>query len=117
MPRQKSTPRWGNRMHVRKGDTVVVISGKDRGKKGKIIRAEPATGRVVVEGVNVVKRHLKPRGKSMQGGIVDQEAAVPSSKVMLVCVRCNRPSRLGRTSLKDGRSVRVCKRCGEVVDR
>ncbi|MDQ7793424.1 MAG: 50S ribosomal protein L24 [bacterium] len=104
-------------MHVRKGDNVVVISGKDRGKKGKIIRTDPDSGRVVVEGVNVVKRHLKPQGKAIQGGIVDQEALLPSAKVMLVCVRCNRPSRLGRTRLKDGRQVRVCKKCKEVVDR
>ncbi len=107
----------GGPMHVRKGDVVVIISGKDRGKRGKIIRSEADKGKIVVEGVNVVKKHTRPQGKAMQGGIVDQEAPIPSAKAMLVCVRCNRPARLKKTLLKDGRHVRTCKKCGEVVDR
>jgi len=104
-------------MHVRKGDVVVIISGKDRGKRGKVIRSETDKGRIVVEGVNVVKKHTRPQGKAMQGGIIDQEAPIPSAKAMLVCGRCNRPSRLKKTQLNDGRRVRTCKKCGEVVDR
>mgnify|MGYP000445228908 FL=1 len=105
------------KLNIRKGDTVVVLSGKHRGRRGKVIRVEPETRRVVVEGVNVVKKHMRPRGKMMQGGIVDQEAPLPRDKVMLVCPRCNKPSRVGRRRLEDGRLVRTCRRCGEVVDR
>jgi len=105
------------KLNVRKGDTVIVLSGKYRGRKGKVIRVETDKRRVVVEGVNVVKKHLKPHGKVMQGGIVDQEAPLGRDKVMLVCPRCGKPTRVGRTRLDDGRLVRVCHRCGEVVDR
>lgn len=102
--------------HVRRGDTVYVLSGKDRGKRGKILRVFPVKGRVVVEGVNVVKRHQRPTRQVMQGGIVEKEAPIHISNVMLVCPRCNRPTRTGRRQLEDGRRVRTCKRCGEVVD-
>jgi len=95
----------------------MVLSGKFRGRKGKVIRVEPEAERLVVEGVNVVKKHMKPRGRMMQGGIVDQEAPIPRAKVMLVCPRCGKPSRVGRKRLENGRLVRVCRRCGEVVDR
>jgi len=110
-------PKAKNRLGIRKGDTVMVLSGKFRGRKGKVIRVEPEAERLVVEGVNVVKKHMKPRGRMMQGGIVDQEAPIPRAKVMLVCPRCSKPSRVGRKRLEDGRLVRVCHRCGEVVDR
>lgn len=102
--------------HVRRGDTVVVISGKDRGKKGKVQRVLPVKRRVVVEGVNIVKRHQKPTRQVMQGGIIEKEAPIHISNVMLVCPRCSRPTRVGRKVLEDGRRLRVCKRCGEVVD-
>jgi len=105
------------RLGVRKGDTVVVLSGKFRGRRGKVIRVETDERRVVVEGVNVVKKHMRPRGKVMQGGIVDQEAPLPRDKVMLMCPRCSKPTRVGRTRLEDGRLVRKCHRCGEIVDR
>ncbi len=105
------------KLNVRKGDTVIVLSGKHRGRKGKVIRVETDTQRVVVEGVNVVKKHMKPRGKVMQGGIIDQEAPLRRDKIMLVCPRCGKPARVGRVRLEDGRLVRTCRRCGEVVDR
>ncbi len=105
------------RLHVKKGDTVLVLSGKDRGKRGKVIRVVPDEQRVVVEGVNVVKKHVKPTRRMMQGGIVEQEAPIASAKVMVICPRCNEPTRLGRAELEDGRRVRVCKKCGEQVDR
>lgn len=104
------------RTHVRRGDTVLVLSGKDKGKKGKILRVLPVRGRVVVEGVNIVKRHQKPTRQMMQGGIVEKEAPIHISNVMLICPRCNRPTRTGRRQLEDGRRLRTCKRCGEVVD-
>ncbi|MCL6581729.1 MAG: 50S ribosomal protein L24 [Firmicutes bacterium] len=105
------------KLNVRKGDTVVVLSGKHRGRKGKVIRVDVEGRRVVVEGVNVAKKHLKPRGKVLQGGIVDQEMPIPRDKVMLVCPRCNKPARVSRTRLEDGRLARTCHRCGEIVDR
>jgi large subunit ribosomal protein L24 len=105
------------KIHVKKGDTVVVIAGKDAGKKGKVLRVIPTKGRVIVEGVNVVKRHTKPSQKMPQGGIREQEAAIHSSNVMMFCGKCNRPVRIGRKFLEDGSKVRTCKLCGEVMDK
>jgi large subunit ribosomal protein L24 len=104
------------KVHVRKGDTVVVITGKDKGKKGKVLRVIPSQRRVVVEGVNIVKRHTRPNPKLQQGGIIEKEAPLDSSNVMLVCTKCDRPTRVGRRLLPDGNKVRVCKKCGEVID-
>ncbi|MGI9953018.1 50S ribosomal protein L24 [Moorellaceae bacterium AZ2] len=103
-------------MHVRKGDTVVVIAGKDKGKKGKVLRVIPSEQRVVVEGVNIVKRHMRPNPQLQQGGIIEKEAPLHSSNVMLVCTKCDQPTRIGRRILADGQKVRVCKKCGEVID-
>jgi large subunit ribosomal protein L24 len=105
------------RLGVRKGDIVRVLSGKDRGRKGKILRVIPDEGKVVIEGVNVVKKHQRATAKVMQGGIIDQEAPLAASKVMLVCNKCNEPSRVTRKELPNGRRVRACKRCGEVLDK
>lgn len=105
------------RLHVKKGDTVVVLSGKDKGKKGKVIEALPKAGKVVVEGVHKVKRHMKPTQTAPQGGIVVKEAALASSKVMLVCPACNKPTRIGKTLLADGKYTRACKKCSEVIDK
>ena len=90
-----------NTLHVKTGDTVVVLSGKDKGKQGKII----------VEGVAMVKKHQKPRGQGMPGGIVEKEAAIPASKVMVVCPKCGKNTRVGH-ELRDGKKVRTCKKCG-----
>lgn len=105
------------KLHVRRGDTVLVITGKDRGKKGKVLRAIPDRWRVIVEGVNLVKRHQRPTRQVMQGGIIEKEAPIHVSNVMLVCPRCGSPTRVGRRRLEDGRRVRVCKKCGEDIDR
>ncbi|MGB9859105.1 MAG: 50S ribosomal protein L24 [Moorellaceae bacterium] len=104
------------KIHVRKGDTVVVITGKDKGKRGKVLRVMPSERRVVVEGVNIVKRHMRPTPKLQQGGIIEKEAPLDSSNVMLVCTKCDKPTRVGRRILPDGTKVRVCKKCGEVID-
>jgi len=104
------------KMHVKKGDTVVVLSGKDKGKQGKIIEALPKKSKVVVEGVNKVKRHTKPNQSNPQGGIVVKEAAISSSKVMLVCPVCKKPTRIKKTAVADG-FVRTCNKCGEVIDK
>ena len=105
------------KVHVKKGDTVIVIAGKDRGKKGKILRVFPAKGRVLVEGINMVKRHTRPTQKVQQGGIISKEAPLDASNVQLVCGSCGRPTRTGKKTLADGRRVRFCKNCGEVVDK
>lgn len=107
----------GTKLHVKKGDTVVVLSGKDKGKKGKIIEAQPKKGRVVVEGVNKVKRHTKPSQTVPQGGIIVKEAPINSSKVMLVCPECGKPTRIKKSPLASGAMARTCKHCGEIIDK
>ena len=103
--------------HVRRGDTVAVIAGRERGKRGKVLRVLPGIGRVVVEKVNIMKKHQRPTQKLRQGGIIEREGALALSNVLLVCSRCDRPSRIGIKTLGDGRKVRVCRRCGETIDR
>ncbi|MFN3477640.1 MAG: 50S ribosomal protein L24 [Candidatus Methylomirabilales bacterium] len=105
----------GHRLAVRKNDLVGVIAGKDRGKRGRVLKVIPKLERVVVERVNLVKRHTRPSRLS-QGGILEKEAPIHVSNVMLICSRCDRPVRTGKAILADGRKVRVCKQCGEVID-
>ena len=106
-----------NKLHVKKGDNVVVLSGKDKGKKGKVIEALPKKGKVVVEGVNKVKRHTKPSQTVPQGGIIVKEAPINAAKVMLVCPECNKPTRIKKTPLASGAMARACKHCGEIIDK
>jgi large subunit ribosomal protein L24 len=101
---------------VRKDDMVMVIAGRERGKTGKVLRLLPDTGRVVVERINLVKRHTKPRGNSA-GGILEKEAPLHISNVQPVCGRCDKPARVGTKRLQDGRGVRVCRRCGDQMDK
>ena len=103
------------KVHVRKGDTVLVTTGKDRGKKGKVISVEPEKSRVIIDGINIVKRHTRPTQKLPQGGIFEKPAPVHSSNVMLYCTKCNTPTRISKKILGDGKKVRVCKNCGEVL--
>ena len=109
-----------SKMHVKTGDTVVVISGKDKGKQGKIQKAFPSTGKIIVEGVAMVKKHQKPRGQGMPGGIVDKEAAIPACKVMLVCPACKKATRIAHKFIerqgKKPEKVRVCKKCGATFE-
>jgi large subunit ribosomal protein L24 len=104
-------------VHVRRGDTVGVIAGRERGKRGKVLRVLRDSGRVVIEHVNMIKRHQRPTPKLRQGGIIEREGPLAVSNVLLVCGRCNRPVRVGIKVLNDGRKVRACKRCGESVDK
>mgnify|MGYP001027399864 FL=1 len=104
-------------MHVKSGDTVVVISGKDKGKTGKILRAMPKENRVVVEGVNMVTKHKKTAGPTKPGGIVKFEAPLNVSKVMIYCPKDKTGVRVGHQFQKDGSKVRVCKKCGEVIGK
>jgi large subunit ribosomal protein L24 len=99
-------------MRVRKGDTVEVLTGKNRGKRGQVMRAFPEKGTVIVDGANMVKRATKPRGMTQQGGIIDKDMPLPVAAVGIVCPACGRPSRIGMTTDEAGRKLRVCKRCG-----
>jgi len=105
------------KLHVKKGDTVVVVSGKDKGKKGTILAAYPSEGRVLVEGVNVVKRHSKPNAANPQGGIVEKEAPIQASNVMIADPKTGAPTRIGKKILADGTKVRYAKKSGEVLDK
>ncbi|MBM2826103.1 MAG: ribosomal protein [Dehalococcoidia bacterium] len=101
---------------IRRNDTVVVTAGKDRGKQGRVARVMPKDERLVVEGVNMIKRHSRPRGLTQQGGIIEREAPIHVSNVMYLCASCSKPTRIGFKFLETGAKVRFCKRCGEVVD-
>ncbi|MHB8594128.1 MAG: 50S ribosomal protein L24 [Acidimicrobiales bacterium] len=98
-------------MRIRKGDTVQVLSGKHRGKRGQVMRAMPQAGKVVVEGANMAKRHSKPRGATMQGGIIDKDMPLPVAAVAIVCPACG-PTRIGVRFDEQGRKLRVCRKCG-----
>ena len=104
------------KMHVKRGDTVQVISGKDKGKEGKVITAIPEKGKVVVEGVAMVTKHQKPRQQGQEGGIINVEAAIDASNVLRVCSKCGKPARTGVKVLEDGSKVRYCKKCQEVFN-
>jgi len=103
-------------MKIRKNDTVLVIAGKDKGKKGKVRLAYPKDERLLVEGINFIKRHMRATRQARQAGIIEREASIHMSKVMLLCSRCNHPTRVGFRFLEDGRKVRICRSCGEVID-
>ncbi len=105
-----------NNVHVKKGDTVYVLSGKDKGKKGKVLSVNPDDKMVLVEGVNMTTKHKKARTRYQQGGIIHQESAINSAKVMLICDKCKTPTKVGKTISADGEKSRVCKKCGEMID-
>ena len=103
-------------MKIRKDDTVLVIAGRDRGKRGKVRFAYPKDKKLVVEGINFIKKHARATGQVKQAGIIEQESPITVSNVMLLCSRCNHPTRVGFRSLEDGRKVRICRSCHEVID-
>ena len=103
---------------LRKNDNVLVIAGKDRGKKGRVLKIVAAKNRLVVEGVNMIKRHTKANPqRNIKGGIIEREAPLHASNVQLVCPECGKPTRIGRRILGDGRKVRICRKCEGVVDK
>ena len=103
---------------IRKNDNVVVTTGKDRGKRGRVMRVDPDKNRVIVEGVNLIKRHTKPNPqRNVKGGVVEREAGLHASNVQLVCPECGKPTRIGKRILGDGRKVRICRKCEGVVDK
>ena len=101
-------------MNIRKDDKVVVISGKDKGKEGKVLIANPKAGKVIVEGVSVATKHQKPRKQGEEGGIIKVETPIYASKVQLVCPKCGKATRVGH-KIADGKKVRVCKKCGAEI--
>lgn len=103
-------------MKIRKDDNVLVIAGKDKGKSGKVRFSHPEKNQVIIEGVNFIKKHSKARGAAKQAGIIDLEAPVHISNVLLICNKCNKPVRIGFRKLEDGRRVRFCRTCDEVID-
>lgn len=103
-------------MNIRKNDTVLVISGKDKGKKGKVRFAYPRDETLIIEGINFIKKHARATRQARQAGVIELEAPVHISKVMFLCERCNHPTRIGIHFLEDGKKVRFCKACQEVID-
>ena len=103
-------------MKIKKNDTVLVIAGKDRGKKGKVRQALPKANKVIVDGVNMMKRHSRTRGQARQAGIIDIEMPFSVSNVMLVCNKCDKPTRVGYRVLDDGKRARICRNCHENID-
>jgi large subunit ribosomal protein L24 len=103
-------------VQIRKNDSVIVIGGKERGKTGKVLRVVPDKDAVIIERLNMVKRHTKPRGPQQPGGIVEKEAAIHASNIMILCDKCNAPVRVGHKTLADGKKIRVCRRCNEALD-
>ncbi len=103
-------------MKIKKDDNVLVIAGKERGKKGKVRFAYPRKEQVIIEGLNFIKKHSKARGAARQAGIIDLEAPLHISNIMIICNKCNKPARIGYRKLEDGRRVRFCRTCNEVID-
>lgn len=104
------------KFHIKKNDTVMVIAGKEKGKTGKVMRMITKKDRVIVEKLNMVKRHMKPGPQNRQGGILEKESPIHVSNLMLVCTKCTDPTRVGYKILDDNRKVRYCKKCNEVID-
>lgn len=103
-------------MHIRKNDSVMVIAGRERGKTGKVLRILPDKDAAIIERVNLIKRHTRPRGPQQPGGIVEKEASIHASNLMIMCDKCNAPVRIGRKILADGKKIRICRRCSEALD-
>ncbi len=102
---------------IKKNDKVMVIAGKEKGKIGAVIKVDSEKGRAIVEKVNLVKRHMRPNAKVPQGGIIEKEASIHISNLMIVCGKCAEPTKVGKKVLEDGSRVRVCKKCGETLDQ
>jgi large subunit ribosomal protein L24 len=101
---------------IKKNDTVLVMTGDDKGKRGRVLSVNQGDNKLVIESINVVKKHMKPSKKFQQGGIIDREAPVSMSNVMLLCTKCDKPTRVGNKILENGKKIRSCKKCGEVVE-
>ncbi|MBF0329783.1 MAG: 50S ribosomal protein L24 [Nitrospirae bacterium] len=103
-------------LKIKKNDTVVVLTGKNKGKSGRVLSVHPSKEKLIIEGINVVKKHMKPNKQYSQGGIIDKESPVHISNAMLICPKCSKPTRIGNALLDEGRKARTCKKCKEVID-
>jgi len=103
-------------VQIRKNDSVMIIAGRERGKTGKVLRVIPDKDAAIIERVNLIKRHSRPKGPQQPGGIVEKEASIHASNLMIMCDKCNAPVRIGRKILADGKKIRICRRCGEALD-
>jgi large subunit ribosomal protein L24 len=103
-------------LSIKKNDTVLVITGKEKGKRGRVITVYPSKSSLLIEKTNIIKKHIKPSRKYTQGGIIEREAPLHISNVMIICPKCNKPTKIGNMLLQDGRKVRICKKCREVMD-
>jgi large subunit ribosomal protein L24 len=103
-------------VQIRKNDSVIIIAGRERGKTGKVLRVIPDRDAAIIERVNLIKRHTRPKGPQQPGGIVEKEASIHASNLMIMCDKCNAPVRIGRKILADGKRIRICRRCGEALD-
>jgi large subunit ribosomal protein L24 len=106
-----------SKTHIKKKDLVMVTSGREKGKSGRVLKVLPEKRRVVIEKINFIKRHSRPHGQQKRGGIVEREAPLHVSNVMLLCEKCNKPVRIGHRSLEGGKKARFCKKCGEIFDK
>ena len=104
-------------MHVKTGDEVLIVAGKDKGKRGKVREVNPTDNKVIIEGINIVKKHTRGRMGARQAGVIEQEAPMNASKVMVVCPKCNRGTRIGHSISENGDKARVCRHCGEIFER
>ncbi len=102
---------------IKKEDTVLVIAGREKGKKGRVLSVTPSKSRLIIEKVNIIKKHMKPNRKYSQGGIIEKEAALHISNVILLCPKCNKPTRVAGFGMEGGKKMRMCKKCKEVIDR
>jgi large subunit ribosomal protein L24 len=105
------------RLHVKKNDLVTVVTGREKGKSGRVLKVIPETGKLIIEKINFIKRHTRPHGQQRQGGILEKEAPLHASNVMLLCEKCNKPVRTGHRTLEGDKKTRVCRRCGEIFDK
>jgi large subunit ribosomal protein L24 len=104
-------------LNIKKNDKVEIITGKDKGKQGKVLMILKSKDKLIVEGINQKKRHTRPNPKNQQGGIIEFEAPIHISNVLLICPNCNKPTRVGKKFLEDGKKVRICKKCNEIIDK
>ncbi len=101
---------------IKKGDTAIVLTGKNKGKQGRVLSVLPKKQRVIIEGLNIIKKHMKPNKQYTQGGIIEKEAPIHLSNVMLVCPKCNKPTRIANAILDNDKKQRKCKKCNEIID-
>jgi large subunit ribosomal protein L24 len=107
----------GAKFHIKKNDLVMVTTGKEKGKSGRVLKSFPEKQKVLIEKINFIKKHARPHGQQRQGGILEKEAPLHISNVMLLCEKCNKPVRIGHRTLEGSKKARVCRKCGEIFDK